>query len=147
MPTIMRKINILSRCEGIYRAEKLRESGLSACHHSYVLAICHHPGMTQDQLAKHICVNKSSVTRSLAQLEEHGFVERRADTHDKRAICVFPTDKMLALYPQIKQISVDWNEYLSQTMDENELALFTRVLDKLANRAQNYLSEKEEAEK
>ena len=143
----MRKINVISRCEGIYRQDKLKESGLGPCHHSYILAISYHPGMTQDQLAKHICINKSGVTRHLSYLEEKGYVERRADQHDKRAICVYPTQKMLDILPEVKKIVKNWNDYLTQDIDPEELACFKRVLDTIAERAQKYIYEKEESEK
>lgn len=147
MSTLMRKINIVSRCEGLYRTDKLKDSGLCACHHSYVLAICHHPGMTQEQLAKHLCVNKSSVTRCLSQLTENGYVERRPVEHDKRAFYVYPTEKMLSVFPEIKNITAEWNAYLANGIDEKELELFHEILDKLASRAQNYITEKEESER
>lgn len=143
----MRKTNIISRCESIYRQDKLKESGLSACHHSYILAICYHPGMTQDRLAKHICINKSGVTRHLAFLEENGYVERRPDLADKRAICVYPTQKMLDILPEIRRIADEWNTYLTEGIDESDLDCFYSVLDKIAERAQTYLAEKEESEK
>jgi len=143
----VRKINVISRCEGIYRQDKLKESGLGPCHHSYILAISYHPGMTQDQLAKHICINKSGVTRHLSYLEEKGYVERRADQHDKRAICVYPTQKMLDILPEVKKIVKNWNDYLTQDIDPEELACFKRVLDTIAERAQKYIYEKEESEK
>ena len=143
----MRKTNIISRCEGIYRQDKLKDSGLSACHHSYILAISHHPGMTQDQLAKHICIDKSGVTRHLSYLEKKGYVERRSDQHDKRAICVYPTQKMLDILPEVKQIVTDWNNYLTEDIDPEELDCFNRVLDQIAERAKKYIYEKEDADK
>ena len=143
----MRKINVISRCEGIYRQDKLKESGLGPCHHSYVLAVCHHPGMTQDQLARHICINKSGVTRHLAYLEEKGYVERRADTHDKRATCVYPTQKCLDILPEVRRIVAEWNAYLTEDIDPEELECFKKVLDRIADRAKKYVYEKEEPEK
>ena len=143
----MRKINVVSRCEGIYRQDKLKESGLGPCHHSYILSICYNPGMTQEQLAKHICINKSGVTRHLAYLEEKGYVERRADQHDKRAICVYPTQKMLDILPEVKKIVTDWNNYLTEDIDPEELDCFNRVLEKIAERAKKYVYEKEDSQK
>ena len=84
MPTIMRQINVISRCEGLYRTDKLRGAELGACHHSYVLAVCRTPGISQEELARSICINKSNVTRHLAYLEEHGYVERRQSESDRR---------------------------------------------------------------
>ena len=143
----MRKTNIISRCEGIYRQNKLKNSGLSSCHHSYILAISHHPGMTQDQLAKHICIDKSGVTRHLSYLEKKGYVERCSDQHDKRAICVYPTQKMLDILPEVKKIVTDWNDYLTKDIDPEELDCFNRVLDQIAERAKKYIYEKENFEK
>lgn len=147
MSTIMRNINMISRCEGIYRTDNLKDTKLCSCHHSYVLAVCRHPGMTQEQLAKHFCINKSSVTRSLSHLEENGYVERRPDPKDKRILCVYPTQKMLDILPEVKRIAADWNEYLVEGIEENDIALFRSVLEKLAARAQMYISEKEDGEK
>jgi len=143
----MRKINVISRCEGIYRQDKLKESGLGPCHHSYILSICYHPGITQDQLARHICVNKSGVTRHVAYLEENGYVERRADAHDKRVICLYPTQKMLDILPEVKRIVGEWNAYLTEGIDPEELRCFQKVLDLIADRARKYIYEKEEADK
>jgi DNA-binding MarR family transcriptional regulator len=143
----MRNTNVISRCESIYRQDKLKKDGITSCHQSYILAICHHPGMTQEQLAKHICINKSGVTRHLAFLEEKGYVERRTDANDKRAICVYPTQKMLDIYPKVKEIASEWNAYLTADIDPSELECFFSVLDKIAERAQNYLYEKEDTNK
>lgn len=139
MPPIMRKINIISRCQGIFRASKLQSDELTPCHHSYILAITHNPGITQDELAKNICVNKSNITRTLVYLEKNGYVERKPSPTDKRAIKVFPTQKMLAVYPQIKQIVIDWNNYLTEGFSKEEMEIFQSVLDKISIRAKNYI--------
>ncbi len=143
MPSIMRSINIISRCGTMYRADKLSHSELAACHHMYVLALCRHPGMSQEQLARHICLNKSNVTRSLATLEEHGFVERRQSESDKRVTLVYPTQKMLDIYPEVKAVASDWNAYLSADLTEEERKLFQKTLEKISARAQTYIDSKE----
>ena len=93
MPTLMRQINVISRCGGRFRTEKLKEFGLCAPHHSYILNICNHPGISQEQLAEHICVDKSNVTRQLAYLENEGYVERKQSETDRRVTLVYPTEK------------------------------------------------------
>ena len=75
MSTIMRKMNVISRCEAIYRGQQL-PGELPGIYHSYILTISRSPGMTQDWLARYLCVNKSSVTRHLSHLEKEGYIER-----------------------------------------------------------------------
>ena len=50
MSTIMRKMNIISRCETIYRSQRLPE--LPGIYHSYVRPICKNSGFSQERLAK-----------------------------------------------------------------------------------------------
>ena len=142
MPPIMRKINIISRCQGIFRANNLQNDELTPCHHSYILAITHNPGITQDELAKNICVNKSNVTRTLVYLEKNGYVERKPSPSDKRAIQVFPTQKMQEIFPKIKQIVIDWNTYLTKDLSDEEMENFQSVLEKISERAKNYIENK-----
>jgi MarR family transcriptional regulator for hemolysin len=145
MPSVMRQINIISRCENIYRSDVMSAgSGLNPCQHSYVLAICSNPGITQDELAKHIFINKSNVTRHLASLEENGYVRREPNQKDKRSVLVYPTEKMLSVLPQVKQIVSDWNAYITGGIEEDEMKAFRAVLDKLALRASEYMNGRED---
>ena len=147
MRKIMRKINMLSRCESLYRQNSLKEKGISPCHHSYILAICRNPGMTQEQLAKYICIDKSGVARHLAHLEKSGYVERTPAENDKRSTLVYPTQKMLDILPEVRKIVEDWNSYLTDGIDEEELLCFEKILDRITMRAQSYVYEKEDTDK
>ncbi|MBE5816589.1 MAG: MarR family transcriptional regulator [Clostridiales bacterium] len=147
MPTLMRQINTISRCAGAYRADKLSDSEITPCHHSFILAISHHPGITQEMLSKHIYINKSNVTRTLSYLEEHGYVTRTPNPEDKRQLFVYPTEKMEAILPKIKAIAKSWNEYLTEELSPEELSLFSDVLEKITLKAKSYVNSKEEGQK
>ena len=144
MATIMRRMNIISRAEGIYRTDRLQEEELAACHHSYILVLGRRPGISQEELAREICVNKSNVTRNLAYLESKGYVERRPSTQDRRVMLVYPTEKMQAVLPKVRQIVLDWNDYLSAGFSGEELAVFASVLDRMVERARAYRERGEE---
>lgn len=134
----MKSMNIISRCQAIYRVKRL-DSDLCACHHSLVLAICRAPGRSQDELAKDICLNKSTVTRALSQLEEKGYVTRKPDAADKRRTLVEPTQKMLDILPKVRLITSDWNRALAENIPEDELAVFMKVLEKMEQNARNII--------
>ncbi len=57
------------------------------------------PGVFQDKVAKKIYVNKSSVTRQLALLEQSGFIRREPYLKDCRRMKAFPAEKTMAWYP------------------------------------------------
>ena len=72
MPDLMHHVAEIARCAALFRQEELTPLGLKSCHSSYIAAICACPGITQDQLARRIFINKSNVARQLVILEEDG---------------------------------------------------------------------------
>jgi len=134
MAMFMRKLNIIARCAGMYRTQQ-SSTQLPGIYHSYVFAICRNPGMSQDKLSKHLCMNKSSVTRHLAFLEQNDYVERKPSETDKREMLVYPTEKMTGIHTEVVQISKKWTTLLSEDIGEEEMDTFLKVLDKIQIRA------------
>ncbi len=141
---IMKKINTISRCAVLYRNDKLNDKTLTPLYHSYVFIITKNPGITQDELASELCINKSNVTRGLNNLEEMGFVERKSDENDKRILRVYPTEKMIDAFPKIREVLKDWNRYLTDDINEEEIEIFQSVLERITNRAKDYIKGREE---
>ena len=141
---IMKKINTISRCAVLYRNDKLNDKTLTPLYHSYVFIITKNPGITQDELASELCINKSNVTRGLNNLEEMGFVERKSDENDKRILRVYPTEKMIDAFPKIREVLKDWNRYLTDDINEEEIEIFQSVLERITNRAKDYINGREE---
>lgn len=139
MPAIMRMMNTISRAQAIYRAEALANGELGGCHHSFVLVICHNPGLSQEQLARRICLNKSTVARTLTYLEEKGYVSRKTSETDKRVTMVYPTEKMQAVLPRVQEIAVAWQNALTEGMNEEELAGFLTLLSRMEERAKTQI--------
>ena len=139
MPALMYHITHIARCATQYRAEQMAPLGLKACHASYLSSICHCPGITQDQLARRIHINKSNVARQLAVLEEDGFVERKPSPEDKRATLVYPTQKALDVMPEISRIFREWESMVARDLTEEERALAVKMLAKVETRAAEWM--------
>ena len=143
MPTIMRQISVISRCANLYRAENT-SLNIPGGYHSYITAISRYPGSSQEFLAKYLCKNKSSVTRHLAFLENEGFIERKVSAEDKREMLVYPTQKMKDILPETYENARNWNSLLTADIDEEELEIFKKVLDKMCLTARETIYGKEE---
>ncbi len=138
MPTLMRQINVISRCGGMFRSDRLKGTDLSGCHTAYILAVCRHPGISQDGLAQHICINRSNVTRQLAYLEEHGFVERRQSESDRRVLLVYPTERAREILPTVLEAVREWNDYITEGFSADELDQLCGMMERIAERARNH---------
>ena len=130
MSQIIRDITEIARCTTQYRSEALAPMGLKACHASYLTEICANPGISQDQLASLICINKSNVARQAAILEEDGFITRTPSATDKRIMQLFPTEKTLELLPQISQVLINLECCLTSDMTEEEKNLLESLLSR-----------------
>ncbi len=146
MPTTMKSINTIHRCQTIFRSERL---GAEICgaHHLFVFSICNNPGSTQEELAKKLYLNKSTVARALASLENGGYVTRKINPNDKRQTLVYPTEKMTAILPKARAVAKAWNALISNGISESELAAFQSVLAKMEENARAVIAGLEDCEK
>ena len=142
MPDLMHHITEIARCAALFRQEELTPLGLKSCHSSYLAAICTSPGITQDQLARRIFINKSNVARQLAILEEDGYVERRQAPDDKRAIQVFPTQKAKDAMPEIIRIFRAWEAFVAQDLSEEERKALVAMLEKMKARSADWMEKR-----
>ena len=141
MPQIMKDITEITRVSVQYRTDSFAPMGLKACHGSYLQEICARPGISQEQLAESICINKSNVARQAAALEEGGFIKRCCCDKDKRIMRLYPTEKTLALLPEIDRIMLSWQEQLTQDLSEEEQQLLEAMLLKMRSRASAYMED------
>jgi len=139
MSQIIRDITEISRCGAQYRTEALAPMGLKACHASYLTEISAHPGISQDQLAARICINKSNVARQAAILEEDGFITRTPSPTDKRIMQLYPTQKTLELLPSISPILGQWEACLTEDISEEEKALLEKLLSRMKDKASYWM--------
>lgn len=142
MERIMKYLNRVYRASVLDREYAFQSHQLTGTQVSYILHICRREGLTQEELAKSLFVNKSSVTRQLCRLEKHEFITREVDSVDRRVRRVFPTQKAKDLYPEIMDYLEDWNDVLTTSIDEQEQEQLLHWVRFLANRATKRMNDK-----
>lgn len=139
MSDIIRDITEIARCGAQYKVDTLSPMGLKGCHASYLSEICANPGISQDKLSQRICINKSNVARQTAILEEDGFIVRKACEQDKRIMQLYPTEKTLALLPEIRTILNRWEDCLTADVTQEERLILERILERMKDRASEWM--------
>ncbi len=137
--TLMRHISITYRCAMRYREHELEGSGLGGHQTPYLMTLYRRPGLTQDELAHELDVNKSTVTRQLALLEEKGYVYRMSDECDRRVLRVYPSEKALALREQLGGVLHAWSDYLTDGLSDAERETLMRLMTRVSTRAEDYV--------
>ena len=141
MSRFMKMLNNISRSQAVYRHGRIPAEDLQSSHYAFLLAICREPGRSQEDLARELCVNKSTVARNINYLEECGYVSRTP--LDKRQFSVFPTEKALGILPQIRAASAEWMALLSEGISQDELDTFNSVLQRMQERARQIIEQQE----
>ena len=142
MTQIIRDMLEISRCGVQYRSDNLAQFGLKSIHASYLTEICANPGISQDRLARIICINKSNVARQVAVLEEDGFVRRVPSAADKRVMELYPTEKTMEILPRINELLMCWENCITQDLTEEEKELLSALMRKISNRAAGYMEDR-----
>lgn len=143
MSKFMKLLNNISRSQAVYRYSRVSAEDLQSGHYAFVLAVCREPGRSQEDLARELCVNKSTVARNINYLEEKGYVSRSPLPQDKRQYSVYPTEKARSVLPQIRAASLEWMTLLSEGISCSDLEIFDSVLQRMQEKARKIIEEQE----
>ncbi len=141
----MKMLNNISRSQAVYRHSRVSAADLHSGQYAFVLAICRVPGRSQEEIARDLCINKSTVARHLNCLEEKGYIKRDPLANDKRQFSVYPTEKMLTVLPEVRAASREWMDQLSEGIPEDELYIFNSVLERMETKARKIIEGQEES--
>ena len=135
MKLAYRWITLANRNYFLYLNRALAPFGLNSSQYQFILNLFDNPGITQDKLPELICINKSNVARTLAQLEKKGLIRREVNQDDKRTATVFLTQRAHELYPQILAVIKAWDEAVTGVLSEREKKNLLELMQRVADRA------------
>lgn len=144
MDSFVKMVNRISRLSALYREKEFKKIGLGEMHHAYILTVCGEPGISQEELACKIFINKSNVARQVAQLEQKGFILRQNCARDARKLRLSPTEKAVALAPKIRAILADWNQLLLDELSVEQQEAVLTGLQTIMEKAEAEMCKKEE---
>ena len=86
------------------------------------------PGISQNELASVVALQKSAVTKLVTQMEERGLVTRTKDAADRRVNNLSLTDDGQAMMAQVRTIAGQLNDRVFQGVAEADREVFFDVL-------------------
>lgn len=135
MELVYKWITLANRHYYMYLNRAFAPFGINSSQYLFILNLCRDPGITQDKLPERICVNKSNVARTLAQLERKGLIRRQVNPEDKRTAAVFPTERARALYPQIMEVIARWDDAVTSVLSPQEKENLIEFMQRVAHKA------------
>ena len=139
MAKFMKNINLASRSAEVFREERLKDCGIRGCQSKYVLVIAQNPGVSQEDISRMLFVNKSNVARQIGFLETAGFVKKVGNDKDRRAVHLYPTEKLLGALPRVKEVLAEWRALVTEGFTEEEKAELARLSEKMVENARKFM--------
>ena len=139
MAKFMKNINLVSRSAEVFREERLKDYGIRGCQSKYVLVIAQNPGVSQEDISRMLFVNKSNVARQIGFLETAGFVKKVGNDKDRRAVHLYPTEKLLGALPRVKEVLAEWRALVTEGFTEEEKAELQRLSEKMVENARKFM--------
>jgi len=93
----------------------------------YTLVNIGKEGIPATKIAPMMGMTSSSLSRLLKNMEEDGYIYRKADNGDKRVVKIFLTDQGMKLREKVKRVVVDFNERLLNKISKEEFIAFEKV--------------------
>lgn len=131
MQNLTRFFAIVHKQSQLFITNELKSLHISRGQYMYIMCICENAGVSQEQIAALVNVDKSAVTKAIQNLLEAGFITREADGTDKRVNSIYPTPKAEAAYIDIMAAGEKWHAEIMQDMSDVEKDIFKRILDKV----------------
>lgn len=100
----------------------LERSGLSRAKWRVIVAVHRHPGSTQRFVAEKVGVTEVTVGRLVDRLCADGYLERRPNPGDRRALNLFPTDVTEPLLEQLSGVAAGHELKAFSGFNDEELA-------------------------
>lgn len=100
---LVRQIGLLYRAMMKALETETAPLGIGSGRISYLFILYINEGLTQQEIANRLQADKGAVARTLAQLEDQGYVNRKPDPADKRLTRVYLTDKSKALQSDLEK--------------------------------------------
>jgi MarR family transcriptional regulator for hemolysin len=88
-------------------------------------------GVSQKRLAELIEVDPMSLVRMLDRMQADGWVERRSDPEDRRARCLFLTEKAKPLVDEIWRLAAETRAETLQGLATQEREVLMELLERL----------------
>ena len=130
---LMSNLSIIVRGSQVYSTRKLTDFGINSAEEYILMYLMGHKDANQDSIARFFMLDKGSVARSLQKLEGKGFITRKVNDENQREKVIALTDKAISLRAVLSELLVDWRSAMYEGLTEEEIAVFEKTVDKVAN--------------
>ena len=130
-----RWISLINRYTQIYLGKELKPYEMGPGQGMPFVELFTNEGKSQDELSALIKIDKATTARSLAKLEDKGYIIRKTDSADNRIRRVYLTGKAKKFAPTFFAIFNAWTDTLLQNFSQEEKEQMLTFLERMGQNA------------
>lgn len=100
---IMRDISIIMRKMRVHAERALADEGIGFPEQQVLMCLIAHGDFTQERIARYLDIDKGAVAKTVAKLEQKGYVERTVNPQNKREKLVVATDRATRVFDKMRR--------------------------------------------
>jgi DNA-binding MarR family transcriptional regulator len=118
---------------------EISAAGINATTEQWILLqmLVHHGAVSQQVLAMHHGIDRTTMSRKIDVLERGGYIERIADESDRRIRHIRLTESGMALWQQLRPIVAGALQQIESAVDSGRLQVFKEVLNEMYSNLTN----------
>lgn len=134
-------LNSLMKMTKSFAHRQIKASGLNDTECMICSFVYSHENCSQDEVSKALCMDKTTVTKSMQLLENMGILLRIPDETDKRRNVLSLTNEGKEKCSQILHIHDEWVGKVMEELNEEEQKQFENYCRRLINAAEKLQEE------
>jgi len=125
------KLSIIHKWMRQYFVKELKDLGIGPGQFPLLMTLLHNDGITQEELAGIVCLDKATTARGVKKLEDLGYLTREVNPADRREYSLNLTKKATDMRPRLKRTLDSSTEMITQNLTEEEKEIFEKLLSKM----------------
>ena len=125
-------IGEIHRSSCIYFGKKFKRFGIGSGQYLFLLNLYKHDGITQEELAQKVKLDKGTTARAIKKLEDQGYVKRVKKENDRRAYKLEVTEKAEQIKKDVYVIMNEWENEVRKCLANEESQELENLLNKLS---------------
>lgn len=126
-------ISLIYRYSQIFFNAQLKKYHLGSGQYIFLVNLFENNGISQEQLADIVKIDKATTARAVAKLVEEKYVIRKISRNDKRAYKLYTTDKAAAIKDILFGLLDSWNTIMLDQFDSGERKTLFTLIEKVGD--------------
>lgn len=138
----MNDISIIERQTRVFTERHMAHANVGFPEQRILMYLTGNAPSNQERIARSFGIDKGSITKSVAKLEEKGLIVRTINPENKREKTIELSKRGESILDDMKAVYREWDEKMYRGITEEDKQALHRVLGKMARNAEGIMEER-----